>query len=144
MDRSYVSRNEAARRRLSAVLARLTADDLDQSLSGGWTFKAALAHIAFWDRYAGALLDRWERNGFSDVAIDTGLVNDAGLADWLALSPERVRREVVAAAEAVDEQIAHVAPELAAAIVDGGRERILDRTRHRADHLDQIDRALGR
>ena len=78
------------------------------------------------------------------MAVGSGPVNDAGLADWLALSSEWVRREVVAAAETVDERIAHVAPEQAAAIVAGGRERILDRTRHRADHLDQIDRALGR
>jgi len=143
MDSGYVARNEESRRRLSEVLARLTADDLDRSLGDGWTVKAALAHVAFWDRYAGVLLDRWARDGFGEAAVDTGLVNDAGLGDWLALSPEAVRREAVAAAEALDERIARVRPELMAAIAAGGRERILDRTRHRAEHLDQIERALG-
>ena len=144
MDSGYVARNDQARRRLSETLAGVSADDLDRSLGEDWTVKAALAHIAFWDRYALALIQRWDREGFSDVAVDAGPVNDAALVDWLALPADEARRAVVAAAEALDERIAGISAELAAAIVAGGRKRILDRSRHRTEHLDQIERALGR
>ena len=49
-----------------------------------------------------------------------------------------MRREVVAAAEAVDQRVAALSPELAQTIADGGRARMLDRSRHRQEHVDQI------
>ena len=57
MESSHLSRNQAALQRLAELAARLTEEDLARSLGGGWTIKAALAHLAFWDRYASALLD---------------------------------------------------------------------------------------
>ncbi len=131
MDGGCGSRNDTARQRLSETVARLAADDLDRSLGDGWTVKAALAHMAFWDRFAQALIDRWDREGYQQTALDPDPINEAGLPNWLALSPEHVERDVIAAADAVDCRVAAVSPELAAAIVAGGRERVLDRTRHR-------------
>jgi hypothetical protein len=143
MDTSYVERNQAASRRLAELVARLTEQDLRASLGDGWTVKAALAHLAFWDRYSAGLLDGWSASGFQAVATSADHVNAAAVGDWLALPDEHVRREVVAAAEAIDRRIAALTPELADAIAAGGRARTLDRSRHRAEHLDQIVAALG-
>ena len=67
MQMSIVERNQAASARLVELAARLTEEDLGRDLGGGWTVQAALAHLAFWDRYAVAVLDGWVANGFQPV-----------------------------------------------------------------------------
>ena len=143
MDTSYVERNRAASQRLAELVARLRAQDLQAPLGEGWTVKAALAHLAFWDRYSAGMLDGWAANGFQPVPGSADHVNAAAVGDWLALPDEHVTRVVVAAAEAIDRRIAALAPELVEAIATGGRARSLDRSRHRTEHLDQIVAALG-
>ena len=143
MDTNYVERNQAASRRLAELVARLTGRDLQASLGDGWTVKAALAHLAFWDRYSAGLLDGWSASGFQAVATSADHVNAAAVGDWLALPDEHVQREVIAAAEAIDHRIVAITPELAEAIAAGGRSRTLDRSRHRTEHMDQIVAALG-
>lgn len=144
MDTGYVERNRAASQRLAALVGRLSEQDLQTPFGDGWTVKAALAHLAFWDRYSARLLDEWSASGFQPVAGSADHVNAAAIADWLVLPGEHVRREVGAAAEAIDRRIEALSPELAEAIAAGGRARTLDRSRHRTEHLDQIVAALGR
>jgi hypothetical protein len=143
MEAGYLQGNRAASARLAGLVDRLSEADLQVSLGAGWTVKAALAHLAFWDRYAAGVLGGWATNGFQAVAASADPVNAAALADWLALPSEHVRREVVAAAEAANRAVEAVTPELAAAIEAGGRGRMLDRSRHRNEHADQIGAAIG-
>jgi hypothetical protein len=144
MDRDYVTRNEAARERLSALVGRLTPEELERSIGDGWTVKAALAHLAFWDRYAVALIDQWSECGFKvDEGFSSDIPNLAGLADWVAASPAYALSEVAEAARSVDRRVAEVPPHLVEAIVDGGMPRVLDRSVHRIEHLDQIERFLS-
>lgn len=140
----YLKRNRAVTRQLAELVERLSAVDLAQPLGDGWTVKAALAHLAFWDRLALAMLDGWLAGGFEPVTFSPRHVNAAALSDWLELPAEYARREVIAAAEALDRRLEAVTPELAEAIVAGGRGRVLDRTVHRLEHVDQIVTALGR
>jgi hypothetical protein len=140
MDRAYVRRNEQTRERLHALVGRLKPDDLDRSIGDGWTVKAALAHLAFWDRYAVALIDQWSVSGFKvDEGFSSDIPNHAGLADWLAASPDYARATVIAAAQLADQRAADTPPSLADAIVRGGMPRVLDRSVHRIEHLDQIE-----
>jgi hypothetical protein len=143
MDASSIGRSQAETRRLAELVGRLTEDDLGKSLGGGWTVKAALAHLAHWDRFAAAVLEGWSADGFQPVASSPDHVNSASLPDWLTLPSQYVLSSVVAAAKAADDAVQAVTPELASAIEAGGRARTLDRSVHRKDHLDQIEAALG-
>jgi hypothetical protein len=143
MDTAYIGRNRDAASRLAELVARLSTSDLLASLGGDWTVKAALAHLAFWDRYAAALLDTWAAEGFQPISASADHINAAALPGWLALTEEYVRREVIAAAEAVDQRVAALTPELAQAISDGGRARMLDSSRHRQEHVNQIVAAIS-
>src|SRR5882672_2875973 len=58
VDRSYIARNETERTRLRALVARLSDTDLARPLPAGWTVAGVLAHLAFWDQRALALLER--------------------------------------------------------------------------------------
>src|SRR5215467_13798454 len=94
---------EPERQRLQRLVERLTEEQLAASLGGGWTVAVALAHMAFWDRRVMAQVHRWQREGRGPNArdeIDSGIINEASLAQWQALAPRAAAREALAAAEA--------------------------------------------
>jgi hypothetical protein len=72
------------------------------------------------------------------------LINDAALATWAALPASVAGSLAVAAAEEVDGIVARLSDVAVAAVVEDGRSRLVDRSLHRAEHLDLIDRALER
>ncbi len=144
MDASYRSRNAAARARLAALVTGLSEAGLDRPLGGGWTVKAALAHLAFWDRFAAATIERWQHEGFAPTGDDDGaLINAAALDGWLALPPAYVLRAILTAAEQADRAAASIDARLLAEIVAAGEMWAIERGVHRSEHIEQIERALS-
>jgi hypothetical protein len=107
----------------------------------GWTVSTALAHMAFWDRRALGILERWEHGEAPSPADPVGL-NAALLPEWLALPPHEAARLVVEAAEVVDRKAVALSADLIEKIVAAGELWRLARALHRREHLDQIERAL--
>ena len=146
MDRGHVERNDAARDRLRSLVARLSEEDLARPVSDGWTVAALLAHVAFWDRF---VLARWEhalRRGGSPTSLDDDLldlINAAALAQWLALPGRDAALQAVDAAEAIDRAIERLPPGAVETARARGFHWLLDRSGHRREHLDQIERALA-
>ena len=143
MDPAYRECNDAARARLAALVQRMMPEDLDTPLGEGWTVKVALAHMAFWDRFAEAAIGRWQRAGFVPIADDDGYINLAALNDWLAAPPEYALREVLQAAELVDTAAAGIEEALRTEICAGEESWACERGVHRVAHLKQVERALG-
>ena len=147
MGDSYAVRNESERLRLQTIVARLSDIDLTRAVNGEWTVSATLMHVAFYDRLALARWEKWERVGVPSqrIVFESDLVNAAALPQWLAVPGREAVREVVAAAEAVDRKIEHLAPLVVSAYLEfaaGSPPRMLDRTIHRREHLDHIVQAL--
>jgi hypothetical protein len=148
MDRSYVQRNEASRARLTALLDRLSDDDLGRKV-GDWTVAMSLAHIAFWDRFSHL---RWLETVASgrDVPVAVGspltdLINDTSLDLWShSLDVAGIRSFVLDAAAAFDAHVASLPDHLVEAAQAADLPRTLDRSIHRAGHLDPIETAFGR
>jgi L-aminopeptidase/D-esterase-like protein len=147
MEELDVSANDEQRERLTEVVQRLTADDLSREVMPGWTIGAMLGHLAFWDRL---VIERWTRAiadgdtvpmSLSDVLTD--LINGASLAQWLAMPGPLAGREAVAAADAVDAYVEGLEEARVAAAEEAGLARLIDRSRHRVEHLDAIEAALG-
>jgi uncharacterized damage-inducible protein DinB len=143
MDQSYIGDNQASRERLWGLIARLGDDDFEKSVGYGWTVGAALAHLAHWDRNTQANLEEWERTGVKIVPTDPDPINDGLLPQWLATPPKEVTREVLAAAEAIDQKIEKASPELIEEVL-AQRPRAIFRSRHRNLHREEIERALGK
>ncbi len=144
MDLDFLARNDTTRTGLRDLIARLTPAHLDHDLGDGWTVKAALAHLAYWDRYAASLLRTWAVSGFrNDAGFVSDHVNDAGLADWLAVPADAALTEALRAAQEADTLAANTPDGLRDAAIGGGMPRALDRSVHRAEHVDQITHALG-
>lgn len=141
MDRSIIDGNAAALERLRTLVARLSDDDLGRDIEDGWTVAAALAHVAFWDRRALVLLERWERAGVSPSEADADAINDAMLPQWRAIPPRVAAEDALAIAEAVDRQVAALSAEQARQVRDA-RSILLERSDHRLEHVEELERLL--
>jgi hypothetical protein len=132
VDRSIVEQNDRSRVRLRTFVARMSDDDLARPIGNGWTVAAVLAHLAFWDRRAARLLDRWARTGVHPSPADADALNDALLPQWRLLPP-------LAAAEEADAKIAALSAEMARAVAEA-HSIALTRSEHRDEHLDELER----
>jgi len=124
------ARNRASRDRLAAVIARLGGRSVE--LPGGWTAAAVLAHLAFWDAFVAARLEKFARDRGpmepgSVFVIFVFVIAAAEVAVGLAIVLSAYRNRPVVD---VDEIRAMKRP------------RLLDRSLHRKEHLDEIERAL--
>jgi hypothetical protein len=143
MTTDHNKRNRASRDRLAAVIAQL--GDRNIPLSGGWTAAALLAHLAFWDGLGAARLKKYLRDRrpmeFGSDAL-TEFINAAGLAQWTATPPRDAAALATNAAATIDRLIEGVPADAFEAIRAMNVPRVLDRSLHRKEHLDEIERAL--
>ncbi len=144
----YRAANDESRTRLRTVLGALAPDDYGRSVGGGWTIASVVGHMGFWDRWQAA---RWRdmlagrRLGPAvDIVPAEDLANVALEPLWGVVDAAAVGRIALDAADELDATIASAPPEIVAALEDTPNDYLLRRDRHRNEHLDQIDRALGR
>lgn len=144
MTDDHVEGNRVSRERLAAVSARL--GERTVVLPDGWTSAALLGHLAFWDRFAATRLEKYVRDREPMVFLNDALIeliNAAGLTQWTATPLGAAAADAIASAEAGDQLIATLTAHDLAAIRALGRPRLLDRSGHRNEHLDQLERALA-
>ncbi len=140
----YTVENATERERLRALVARLSDADLIRTVEHGWTVAAVLVHLAFWDRNRLATLRQWQRDGQAPPSGGSpDPINEAIAELSRAIPPRAAARLAVEAAEAIDRALEQLPPEMVATIEAAGMMRLLNRSLHRRDHLDQIKRALG-
>lgn len=146
LDRSYVEQNTRERERLRTLIARLGDGELRGPVNEYWTVAGVLGHIAFWDARALVLAEKLERGvpfSPSDAEPeDVDWINDATRPLIHAIAPREVAELALRLAEETDRRVASIA--LAALWPnDPGSPLNPLRASHRAEHLDQIDAALG-
>lgn len=139
----YIARNAFEREQLNALAARLSDEDLCRSVGGGWTVASVLVHTAFWDYWQLAFLKACRQHSVKDARTDSDAANEAVQALSAAIAPRAAIGLALAAAEAVDQEIERLPPELAAELEARGFPRAIRRYQHRRDHIDQIERALN-
>jgi hypothetical protein len=143
MTNDHNKRNRASRDRLAAVIAEL--GDRSIPLAGGWTAAALLAHLAFWDGLGAARLEKYLRDRkpmeFGSDAL-TEFINAAGLAQWTAAPLRAAATLATDAAIKVDRLIEGLPKDAFDAVRALHVPRVLDRSLHRKEHLDEIERAL--
>jgi hypothetical protein len=139
-------RNHASLERLRAIGSALSDAELDRTIDAPWTAAALFAHIAFWDR---SVLERWrlavEKGDRTPIPEDNAVmdrINDASLRQWLAIPARIAVEEFLAAAAELEELISRLDATIVSELVVEGRERLVDRSRHRGDHLRTFDESF--
>jgi hypothetical protein len=140
---TYSLPNTTEREHLTALVKRLTDDELSRPLEAGWTVAGMLAHLAFWDQRALCLLEKWKKAGVSPSPVEVDIVNDAIRPLCAALAPRAAAELAVSSAQAIDAAIDGLEPGLLAEVEAKGSAVRLNRALHRRDHLEQIERTLG-
>jgi hypothetical protein len=138
----HVAQNREQLERLRQLVARLSDDDLGRALPDGWTIADALAHLAFYDRRAQILLERFAREGVFASPYDYETINAALLPLTRRIPPREIAAEVVAAAEAAD-QAAAATPSTQIGEIRRLNQVKLERADHRRSHLDDIEALLA-
>ncbi len=143
---AYIEANRDATARLSALLDTLADGDFVVAIDQAWTVGAALAHLAYWDRRYTALLSHnrrgeWPPDGHELI---TDVQNDALLPEWRLLPAAAVRELTRESAARVDEAIAALPDQVVARILERGDVHLVRRSRHRHQHIDQIEAILKR
>ena len=144
--RAIEERNHAALDRLRALGVRLSDEELSQTIDPPWTAAALFAHMAFWDRFVRA---RWVLAStmgsrtplpFDDALLE--LINDSSLQQWAVIPPQTAVQHCLAAAAEIDGLIRSLEADVVSEVVQGGRERLVDRSLHRGEHLSTIETAF--
>jgi len=147
-DRAHVKDNDVQRERLRSFVAKATDADLARPMPAGWTVAAVLGHLAFWDQRALILLERLQKDPKATpgtmTELDVEWINDAGKPFLLAAAPRRAAEMAVAAAEAVDRAVSSLSDDFIARNSAFAQPIVLRRAEHRQEHLDEIERELGR
>jgi hypothetical protein len=144
-DRSYVEQNARERERLRALVTRLTDNELRASVNEHWTVAGVLGHVAFWDACALELAGKLERGvplSASDDEEDVDWINDATRPLIHAIEPRAAAELALRLAEETDSRVASLPLALVEAN-DTNSPLNLFRAYHRAEHLDEIEAALG-
>jgi hypothetical protein len=146
MARQIDDHNSDSLERLRAMADRLSDDELARPIDPPWTAAALYAHIAFWDLFARA---RWlhanEIGAALPVSIEDApleMVNQAALGQWGAMPPRTAVHECLQAAETVNRFLGELDDAVVAGAVNEGRERLVDRSIHRLEHLQVIESAF--
>jgi hypothetical protein len=143
-NQSDLAENAAARERLEIFVRKLSDADLCHPLAAGWTVSAVMAHLAFWDKRALVLIEKWKQDGIGPSPMDVDIINEATRELCLAIPPRAAVEIAIASATAIDRAIEQLNPEMAADIEANGKTVRLNRALHRHDHLNQIAKALER
>ncbi len=141
MDRSFVEQNKASTERLKKLVKKLKDADMSRKVGADWTVAIALAHLAFWDRRVQFVLDRTEKDGkLSPVEIDV-VVNDLMLPTMALIPGQQAARLAVETSEALDKRL-EAFPEALLEQVNAHNPRWVNRSLHRNEHLDEVDKAF--
>ena len=143
MDKQYVDENNKERERMIKLVNEITDKELKLVIyKEGWTIAVALAHLAFWDKYAQALLKKWKNSGISASHHEWDNINDALLPLALKIPPRAAAELAISAANAADSEAEQSTLEFVKAIESLNEPYRLKRSMHRKTHLDEIEAFL--
>ena len=143
VDEGILKDNADSLQALEDLLPRLTDAGLARDLGEGWTLAVSLAHMAFWDRRAAAVLERWAAAGTPYHDMDDDIINLALLDEWLALPPRSTVELALSAARAANPVIERTPEHIWQALAGTHDMFLLHRALHRREHIEQIESAVS-
>jgi mycothiol maleylpyruvate isomerase-like protein len=142
VDPDIFAANRAATDRIRSIADRLTDADLVTPVGEHWTPGVVFTHLAFWDRRVQLTLDATEAAG-EVVVVDVDIAaNDISLEVWRLVPAREAAALALRTAQAVDERLASFPPALLDQVFDTVPRWVM-RHRHRNEHLDELEAALG-
>ena len=143
-DRPYIQVNDRERERLRELIDRLDDEALAAPVNESWSVAGVLGHIAYWDIRVLVLaekIDRAEPWVPGDAEPDGDWLNDSTRPIIHAIAPRAAAELALRIAEETDARVAEL-PLDRMAPLDPESPIYPVRGEHRAEHLDELERAL--
>jgi hypothetical protein len=141
IDRNYVQENRAATERLRRLVNGLTDPQLLTPVGEYWTVAICLAHMVFWDRRVMYVMEMTRKDGKLFVPKLDIVINDLSLPLWAAIPPRAAAHLAVKTADECDKQLEAYPQDLLGLMFEHNK-RLVMRSLHRGEHLNEIDAAL--
>jgi uncharacterized damage-inducible protein DinB len=133
--------NRRSTERMHQIILALSAEQLSQTTANNWTIAVTLAHLAFWDQRVILVIESTKKSHALNAPLFADQLNDI-LAPILGAIPPAVAAELaIHTAETLDEML----EECPAELIDQMmllNNRLVERSLHRNDHLDEIESVL--
>ncbi len=139
-DKSFQA-NRASTARMKQLVEGLSDQQLNIVLPNGWTVSVTLAHLAFWDQRVSRVIEMAQMQG---KVIRTELdiqLNDILEPFFRAIPPREAVRLALESADKLDQQLEDCSAERIGQL-EVESPRWVDRSLHRNDHLDEIEKFL--
>ena len=143
-DRPYIQVNDRERERLRELINGMDDEALAAPVNEYWTVAGVLGHIAYWDIRVLVLaekIDRGEPWVPGDAEPDGDWLNDSTRPLIHAIAPREAAELALRIAEETDARVAEL-PLDRMAPLDPESPIYPVRGEHRAEHLDELERAL--
>lgn len=142
---AYIEANARERERMHALIERLDDEALSAPVNEYWTVAGVLAHVAYWDIRVMVLsekIDRGEPWAAGDAEPEGDWLNDTTRPFIHEIEPRRAAEFALQIAEQTDARVAALPPDR---LWPGDPDCPISALRweHRAEHLDEIEAALG-
>jgi hypothetical protein len=143
MPNSFSEPNRTAFEELRAYAESLSDEQLRQAIDEDWTVSAELAHVAFWDRRSAFAVEGFLRDPATfPPRSDVDLINAAAFPQWRRLAPSDAVADMIEAGEFFNRTVEALDEETAQRIQESGAV-VIQRARHRREHLEQIRQHLA-
>jgi uncharacterized damage-inducible protein DinB len=133
--------NRKSTERMRQIIQGLSEKGLSQTTANHWTIAMTLAHLAFWDQRVIHVIESAKKNNELHAPLFDDQLNDI-LAPILAVLPlADSARLAIHTAETLDQML----EECPAWIEDQmmlANNRLVERSLHRNDHLDEIEASI--
>jgi hypothetical protein len=144
-DRPYVAGNTRERERLRALVESLDDEALGAAVNEYWTVAGVLGHIAYWDIRVLVLAEKIRRGepwAPGDAEPEGDWLNDTTRPLIHAIAPRQAAQLALRTAEEADALVAKLPLDR---MWPGDADSPINaaRSEHRAEHLDEIETALG-
>jgi hypothetical protein len=138
-----IQHNAASRRRLAELVEFTKTTAATRSMASG-----VLAHIAFWDRL---VMLRWKQAFAAGQPVPepldlsmTDFINDAAFPQWRQIAFDDAVNDVLRTAAELDLLIEGLDERVVDELTGVGRGRLVDRSLHRIEHIEELERSLKR
>jgi len=138
------SQNTESLNTFKSFLSTLSESDLAKPMPAGWTVSAVLCHLAFWDKRALTLLEKWQKAGIEFSAMDTDIVNEVTRSLCLSIPSQIAVDLFIQTGQAIDDLIGRLDPAWITEVLERGKNVHLNRAEHRLVHLEEIKAVLGK
>jgi hypothetical protein len=134
--------NRRSTDRMQTLIQGLSEKKLKQASGDNWPIHVMLAHLAFWDQRVLHVIELAKKNNVLDVPRFDDQLNDILTPFLGAIPPTKAVEMAITVARQLDQTLEECPRELFSQMMEVNN-RLVERSLHRNDHLNDIEKMIN-